>query len=154
MTHVTPAAPPVPAVETDPGELGFDADRLARLDTRIGRYVDDGLLAGWSLLLTRRGRIAHVATRGRRDAEADLPLELDTVFRIYSMTKPITSVAFMMLVEEGLVALDTPVHHVLSDFRGVGVYTGGGAGVPFRTRPTTERTRIGRFWPSLRCRMS
>ena len=55
------------------------------------------------------------------------------------MTKPVTSVAFMMLVEEGRVALDTPVHHVLPELKGVGVYAGGGGGVPFQTRPTPSR---------------
>ena len=58
------------------------------------------------------------------------------------MTKPITSVAFMMLVEEGKVAVDTPVHHVLPEFKGVGVYNGGGAGVPFATKPTAEPMRM------------
>jgi len=64
----------------------------------------------------------------------------DTIFRIASMTKPITSLAFMMLVEEGLVALDTPVHHVLPELKGVGVYAGGG--VPFATKPTAQPMRM------------
>ncbi len=58
------------------------------------------------------------------------------------MTKPITSVAFMMLVEQGLVAVDTPVHHVLPEFKDIGVYDGGGGGVPFVTKPTTEPMRM------------
>ncbi|PNB52641.1 serine hydrolase, partial [Pseudomonas sp. GW531-E2] len=64
------------------------------------------------------------------------------LFRIASMTKPITSIAFMMLLEQGKVALDTPVHHVLPAFKGIGVYNGGGGGVPFQTRPTTEPMRM------------
>ncbi|MGE5872375.1 serine hydrolase, partial [Klebsiella pneumoniae] len=65
-----------------------------------------------------------------------------SLFRIASMTKPITSIAFMMLVEQGKVAVDTPVHHVLPEFRDVGVYNGGGGGVPFLTRPTAEPMRM------------
>jgi CubicO group peptidase (beta-lactamase class C family) len=65
-----------------------------------------------------------------------------SLFRIASMTKPVTSVAFMQLVEEGKVALDTPVHHVLPELKGVGVYNGGGGGVPFTTRPTAEPMRM------------
>ncbi|MFX7866209.1 serine hydrolase domain-containing protein, partial [Acinetobacter baumannii] len=58
------------------------------------------------------------------------------------MTKPVTSIAFMMLVEEGKVAVDTPVHHVLPEFKGLGIYNGGGAGVPFLTKPTDQPMRM------------
>ncbi|WP_375484153.1 serine hydrolase domain-containing protein [uncultured Jatrophihabitans sp.] len=141
MTDVSPAVSAVPVVETDPGELGFAADRLARLDTRIGRYVDDGLLAGWSLLLTRRGRIAHVTARGRRDAEANLPLELDTIFRIYSMSKPVTSLAAMMLWEQGAFELTDPVSRYLPAFAETRVFAGGSDLAPV-TVPAVEPLRV------------
>src|SRR4051812_10483260 len=88
-------------VEIDPAEAGFEPGRLGRLGARLSRYVDDGLLPGWLLVLARRGQVVHLETCGQRDVEAGLPVELDTIFRIYSMTKPITSVAALMLWEEG-----------------------------------------------------
>ncbi len=128
-------------VESDPAELGFDPARLARIDDRLGRYVDDGQLAGWSLLLSRRGEVAHLATRGRRDAEAGLPVELDTVFRIYSMSKPITSLAAMMLYEQGAFELTDPVSNWLPAFAGSRVFTGGSDLKPV-TVPLVEPLRV------------
>ena len=77
-------------VEVDASEAGFDAERLARIDRHFARYVDDGRLPGWLVLVSRAGKVAHLATYGQRDLEAGLPVETDTLFRIYSMTKPIT----------------------------------------------------------------
>ena len=82
---------------------GFDPARLARIKTHFAAYVQDGRLPGWQVQVSRRGEIVYRENCGHRDLEAKLPIEDDTVFRIYSMTKPITSVAFMMLVEEGKV---------------------------------------------------
>src|SRR5262249_48952967 len=70
-------------VEVDPRAVGLDPDRLTRIDRHFAAYVDDGRLAGWSVLVSRRGRIAHLATGGQRDAEAGLPVEPDTLWRIY-----------------------------------------------------------------------
>ncbi|WP_375503215.1 serine hydrolase domain-containing protein [uncultured Jatrophihabitans sp.] len=137
MTTPTPAL----TVETDPAELGFDPDRLDRIDRRIGRYVEDGQLAGWSFLLTRRGQIAHLSTQGRRDAEADLPMDLDTVFRIYSMSKPITSLAAMMLYEQGAFELTDPVSDYLPAFAESRVFTGGSDLKPV-TVPMVEPMRV------------
>src|SRR5437763_8726685 len=103
-------------VEIDPAEAGFDAARLARLDTHFGHYVDDGRLPGWLLLVSRGGHVVHLSTYGQRDMEAGLPVEVDTVFRMYSMTKPVTSVAAMMLYEEGAFELKDPVHRFLPSF--------------------------------------
>ena len=88
-------------VEVDPADVGLDAERLNRIDRHLAAYVDDGRLPGWSVLVARHGQIAHLSTYGCRDIENDRPMDLDTVVRIYSMTKPITSVAIMMLIEEG-----------------------------------------------------
>src|SRR5688572_15161399 len=87
--------------EVEPEEVGFDPQRLARIDAHFERYVDDGRLPGWLIALTRGGRVAHLSTYGHRDSEESLPVTNDTIWRIYSMTKPITSVAALMLWEEG-----------------------------------------------------
>lgn len=126
----------------DPQAHGFDQARLARIDALLeARYLAPGLLPHAQLLIARAGEIVHFSHLGpaREDGGAIGPQSL---FRIASMTKPITSLAFMMLVEEARVALDTPVHHVLPAFKRLGVYNGGGAGVPFATKPTAEPMRM------------
>ena len=126
----------------DPETHGFDTQRLARIDTLLNeRYVATGLLPNAQLLIARGGDIVHFSHQGTA-REGGAPINETSLFRIASMTKPITSIAFMMLVEEGKVAVDTPVHHVLPEFKGIGVYNGGGAGVPFMTRTTTEPMRM------------
>ena len=128
-------------VEIDPEEAGFGAERLQRIDRHFARYVDDGRLPGWLLAVTRAGRVVHVSTCGRRDVEASLPIELDTIFRIYSMTKPVTSVAAMMLYEEGAFELKDPVSRFIPSFADVRVYRQGSALNPV-TGPATEPVRI------------
>jgi hypothetical protein len=76
--------------EAEPAGLGLDPDRLRRLDRHFARYVDDGRLPGWLITVSRHGRLAYVTGYGSRDVEAGLPASTDTVWRIYSMTKPIT----------------------------------------------------------------
>jgi CubicO group peptidase (beta-lactamase class C family) len=126
----------------DPETHGFDARRLARLDALLNdRYVAPGLLPNAQLLIARDGEIVHFSHHGAA-REGGAPIDATSLFRIASMTKPITSIAFMMLVEEGKVAVDTPVHHVLPEFKGIGVYNGGGGGVPFMTKPTSEPMRM------------
>ena len=129
-------------MQTDAGKLGFDPDRLRRIDAFVrDRYIDTGLLPHAQLLIARDGEIAHFSSLGAA-REGGAEIDQGSLFRIASMTKPVTSVAFMQLVEDGLVAVDTPVHHVLPEFKGVGVYNGGGAGVPFATKPTAEPMRM------------
>jgi CubicO group peptidase (beta-lactamase class C family) len=99
--------------EVDPAEVGLDADRLRRIDGHFARYVDDGRLAGWLMTVSRRGRLAHVSCYGARDRESGLPVEPDTLWRIYSMSKPITSVAAMMLYEEGAFELRQLVYQAV-----------------------------------------
>lgn len=126
-----------------PGSHGFDAPRLARIDTLLQeRYVDSGKLPNAQILIGRDGEIVHFASIGGAREGSATAIDEGSLFRIASMTKPITSIAFMMLVEEGKVAVDTPVHHVLPEFKGLGVYNGGGGGVPFQTRPTAEPMRM------------
>src|ERR1700758_4338790 len=128
-------------VEVDPAEAGFAADRLHRLDDNFARYVDDGLLAGWLLTISRHGKLAYVSHYGHRDREAGLEVTPDTLWRIYSMTKPVTSVAAMMLYEEGRFELTDPVSRFIPSFAGVRVYTGGSDQRPV-TVPAIEPVRI------------
>jgi len=126
----------------EPAAHGFDASRLAAIDTLLQtRYIDSGKLPNAQLLIARDGEIVHFSNAGAA-REGGKAIDEGSLFRIASMTKPITSVAFMMLVEHGLVAVDTPVHHVLPEFKDIGVYDGGGGGVPFVTRPTAEPMRM------------
>jgi CubicO group peptidase (beta-lactamase class C family) len=128
-------------VEVDAAEVGFDPDRLSRIDRHFRRYVDDGRLPGWLLAISRKGRVAHLETYGARDLETKAPVALDTLFRIYSMTKPVTSVAAMMCYEEGLFELTDPVSRYIDSFRDVRVFRGGSAVAPV-TEPATEPVRI------------
>ena len=128
-------------LEVDAAEAGLDPERLARLDRHFARYVDDGKLPGWLLTVARHGRLAHVATCGQRDIEAGLPVEPDTIWRIYSMTKPITSVAAMMLFEEGALELTDPVSKFIPSFADVRVFAGG-SDIRSVTVPATEPVRI------------
>ena len=127
--------------QVDPAEVGFDADRLARIDRHFDRYLGDGRLAGWQVLLSRRGKVAHFGWNGLRDKESALPVERDTIYRIYSMTKPITSVAALMLWEEGAFELSTPIHRFIPSFKDVRVYVRGNATSPL-TVPAQEPVRI------------
>jgi CubicO group peptidase (beta-lactamase class C family) len=121
-------------METNACQAGFSPVRLSTLDAFVQRrYVDAGRLPGVVTLIWRRGRIAHLRALGLADVERGTPLREDAIFRIYSMTKPLTSVAFMMLVEQGLVALDTPVHTLIPEWKDLGVYAGG-LMETFRTR--------------------
>ena len=128
-------------LDTDPAEVGFDADRLMRIDRHFARYVDDGLLPGWQIAVTRHGKIAHLSHYGHRDVEAGLPVEPDTRWRIFSMTKPITSVAAMILFEEGAFDLTDPIARWLPEFAEPRVYVKGSALRP-ATEPATEPIRV------------
>jgi len=127
--------------EVDPGEVGFDPGRLQRIDRHFARYVEAGRLPGWVIAVTRQGRLAHVSACGSRDIEAGLPVQTDTLWRIYSMTKPITSVAAMMLYEEGAFELTDPVSRFIPSFADVRVYAGG-SDLRQVTVPATEPVRI------------
>ena len=130
-------APRTPfAAALDPGAAGFDPARLQRADRHFARYVDDGRLPGWLLLVSRRGKVAHLSTSGYRDVEARSPIDADTLFRIHSMTKPITAEAAMMLYEEGAFDLRDPVSRFIPSFAGAQVFRSGTAVRPV-TAPAT-----------------
>ena len=111
---------------TQPEKLGFSPDRLTRINDFMERYVNEEKIAGFVTLVARRGEIAYVDKFGYQNLAAKTPIELDTIFRIYSMTKPITSVAFMMLFERGLVRLEDPVSKFIPEFKHTRVYGEGG----------------------------
>ena len=128
-------------LEHDPAEVGVDAAALARADRHLARYVDDGRLAGCQLLVTRRGRVVHSSVLGSRDLEAGLPVEPDTLWRIYSMTKPITSVVAMQLYEEGRIRLQDEVSRYLPAFTDMRVLLGGNVD-QLKTAPATQPLRL------------
>jgi len=131
-----------------PESVGMCSQRLARIDRFLAqRYVDSGRLPCALLQVARGGQLVHQSVLGKASLETGTPLAEDSIVRIYSMTKPITSLAFMMLVEEGLVALDDPVHRHIPSWRQLGVYVGGGGGLPgtppgWLTRPTDAPMRM------------
>jgi CubicO group peptidase (beta-lactamase class C family) len=126
---------------SDPNELGFDASRLGRIDEHFRRYVDDGRLPGWQVVVSRGGKVAHASTYGHQDRDADIPWASDTLVRMFSMTKPITSVAAMMLYEEGAFELKDPVSKFIPSFADARVYRSGNAFRPV-TEGLTEPMRI------------
>ena len=105
-----------------PEEVGFSTERLERIHPVMQGYVDDGRIAGFLTVVARRGKIVHFETIGMGDIENNTPIEADTIFRIHSMSKPITSVAVMMLYEEGHFQLDTPVSKFIPEFKSMKVY--------------------------------
>ncbi|WP_441278037.1 serine hydrolase domain-containing protein [Tardiphaga sp. 172_B4_N1_3] len=125
-----------------PEQVGMSTMALARVEAHLKqRYVDAGRLPGTRLLVYRRGEIVHSTAQGFADVERKAPVKDDTIFRIYSMTKPITTVAFMMLVEEGRVALDEPVHKYIPEWANLGVFQAG-VTAPFLTKPPARPMQI------------
>jgi CubicO group peptidase (beta-lactamase class C family) len=115
---------------------------LDRLEDHLKRnYVDAGRFPGAQLLVYRRGKIVHSTVQGFADLERKAPVKDDTIFRIYSMTKPITSVAFMMLVEQGRVAIDEPVHKYIPEWKNLGVFQAG-THPAFLTKPPSRPMQI------------
>jgi len=116
---------------------GFSRERLARIDRFLAeKYIATGKLPCAQVQVLRKGEVVHEAIMGQADRERQVALTRDAVYRIYSMTKPITSLAFMMLVEEGKVALDDPVTRFIPEWKNLGVYSAGTG--PWVTTPTTR----------------
>ena len=105
--------------------MGLDEARLGSIGRHFDRYVEDRRLPGFLVVVTRAGKVAYVVHHGFRDLENRAPVEADTCFRIYSMTKPITSVAAMICYEEGLIALDDPLSNFIPEFAETRVFSGG-----------------------------
>jgi CubicO group peptidase (beta-lactamase class C family) len=125
-----------------PEEVGLSTERLARITKTMQQHVDNKELAGVVMLLARKGKVAYYETLGMRDVEEGKAMEEDTLFRIYSMTKPITSAAVMMLYEEGLFQLNDPVSKFIPALGGLDVLvedTDGDTGeVTYRLDPSEQ----------------
>ena len=132
-----------------PETVGMSSARLNRLDEVMKRrYLDGGYLPGMLTYIYRRGQLVHTALCGQMDIERGKPMREDAIFRIYSMSKPITAVALMMLVEEGLIGLDDPVHTHIPAWKDLGVYASGmpsllaDAPPSFITTPTLRPMKV------------
>jgi CubicO group peptidase (beta-lactamase class C family) len=109
-----------------PETVGMSSARLARLDEVMKRrYVDSGYLPGMLTYIYRKGQLVHTGMCGDMDLERGKKMREDAIFRIYSMSKPITAVALMMLVEEGLIGLDDEVSTHIPAWKNLGVYASG-----------------------------
>jgi CubicO group peptidase (beta-lactamase class C family) len=122
---------------SSPAACGLDPSRLARIDTWMRRYVDDGRYPFAATLIARRGRLAWTGHYGLSDVAAGTPYTPETLVRIYSMTKPVTSVALMMLYEQGLIHLDDPVSTFIPEFADMRVLAPG-AGRLDQTEPLKQ----------------
>lgn len=118
-------------------KLGFSRERLGRIKILQQRFIDEGKLPGFVTLVARRGEIAYLDTTGYRDIATQTPYEKDTIVRIFSMTKPIASVALLMLYEQSLFNLHDPLYEYLPEFKEVTVYEGGKL-VPAKTPITIQ----------------
>ncbi len=134
---------------TTPEQVGLSSERLARLDAVMKkRYVDSGMLPGIMTQIYRKGQHVHTGMAGHMDLERSKPMQEDAIFRIYSMTKPITAVALMILVEDGLIGLDDDVQTYIPEWKGLGVYASGVStlvpGMPesFMTTPAARPMKV------------
>ena len=125
----------------DPSDVGLDAARLERIASHFDGYVQSGRLAGYLATVSRKGEVAYVGMGGWRDKEADLAMSADTIFRIYSMTKPITTVAAMRLWEEGRFELTDELAKYIPSFSDPQVFSGGTETAP-ETVPSREPIRL------------
>jgi CubicO group peptidase (beta-lactamase class C family) len=114
------AQQPLPAAKAE--NVGISAQRLTRLSDGMKSLVDQGRLAGVVTMVARHGKVIEFEATGKRNIAADLPMQKDSIFRIYSMSKPITGVAMMMLLEEGKWQLNDPVAQYIPEFAGLKVY--------------------------------
>jgi CubicO group peptidase (beta-lactamase class C family) len=127
---------------TIPEDLGFSSTRLQRISTVMQDFIDQGKLAGTITTVARRGQVVHLETLGWMDREAQRPMEPDAIFRICSMTKPVTAAAMMTLYEEGHFTLNTPVYEFIPGFKNMKVFvreTATGLEVENLVRPVTVR---------------
>ena len=120
-----------------PEDVGMSTSRLARITPVMQGYVDDGRIPCALTMIAREGRLVHFEKFGMQDIAAAKPIEFNSIFRLYSMTKPITSVAVMMLYEEGRFQLSTPVSEFVPAFKDMKVYTEDGSAVVDAEREVT-----------------
>jgi CubicO group peptidase (beta-lactamase class C family) len=130
------------AALASPDSAGMSKAAFDRIENHLReRYIEVGRFPGTQLMVYRRGQLVYNSSQGLADIERKVPVKADTIFRIYSMTKPITSIAFMMLVEEGRIALDEPVHRYIPEWKNLGVFQAG-LWPAFLTRPPSRPMQI------------
>jgi len=121
---------------------GFDPNRLQRLhDVIAHNYVESGAIPGSLIMIWREGALAWLSMSGVTDIASKAPMREDAIFRIFSMTKPITTVVLLMLMEEGKIALDDPVSRFIPGFADLGIYAGGLLG-GFITTPSPRPMKV------------
>lgn len=130
-----PAALARDVPEADPATVRMSAEKLAALEEYFQGYVDSGRVSGLTTLIARKGKVAEFKAYGMADIAAGKTMQKDSIFRIYSMTKPITGVALMMLYEEGKIALDDPVSKYIPGFDNPQVFAGVDEDGTIRTEP-------------------
>lgn len=136
MTKTTPI---------NPADVALSGERLARIPEFFKPYIESGKLPHMATLLSRGGEVAHLELRGAMEMGGDTPIREDTIFRIYSMTKPITAVAAMMLFEDGLLRLEHPVSRYLPEYANVKVWDGGTVDAPDLKEPERAMTVLDLF---------
>jgi CubicO group peptidase (beta-lactamase class C family) len=127
-------------VEAAPEDVGMSSARLRNVNRLVQSYIDQQKLPGAISLVARRGRVVHFETYGSMDVERQKPMRSDAIFRFYSMTKPIASVALMMLYEQGHFQLDDPASKFIPELKGQKVLVGGTADHPEVRDPAREMT--------------
>jgi len=128
-------------IHPEPEVLGFSTSRLARIKTWMQKYVDDGKLPGATTLVARHGKVVFCEALGYGDIKNKKPLARGSILRFYSMSKPITATAVMMLYEKGLFQLDDPLYEYIPAFKNMQVY-GSGSGGNMITQPATTPITI------------
>jgi len=123
-----------------PETVGLSSERLERIGKTVQKDIDDKRIAGAVSLVIRHGQVAWFHAQGMSDREADKPMRTDSIFRICSMTKPITSIAAMILYEDGKFILDDPISLYLSEFKNPKVFMKTASGVPCTIPATHEIT--------------
>ena len=137
-----------PLVKVKPEDVGLSSERLQRINQMIQRHINAGDMAGAVAVVSRKGKLAYVTAQGVMDLETKQPVSPATMFRVASMTKPVTGVAIMMMIEEGKVRLNDPVSRFIPEFRGMKVAVaipaapaaaGGRGGAPAAAAPAGGR---------------
>ncbi|HEY1293001.1 MAG TPA: serine hydrolase domain-containing protein [Chloroflexota bacterium] len=126
------------AIEAEPEDVDMSSAQLRNVTNLVQRYLDEQKLPGALSLVARGGKIVHLETYGAMDEERQKPVQLDTIFRFYSMTKPIASVGLMMLYEEGRFQLEDPASRFIPELKNLRVLTGGSADSPQVREPSRE----------------
>src|SRR5579859_1582377 len=141
MALAAALAQAAPLPQATPDEVGLSSERLTRIDAAMQKAVDSGELPGAVVLIARDGQLVYAKSFGWQDREKKIQMRTDSIFRLYSMTKPVVSVAAMMLVEEGRLGLQEPISKYIPEFKDmkVGVESKDAAGKTVLTLVDAKR---------------